>query len=374
MKVIVAGDYAPCGRLALKTRKRDFSFLSDIKPIIEDSDYSIVNLECPVSNAVAKPISKVGPCLRCDTLGVEALQWAGFKCVTLANNHFYDYGEHGVKETIEICNRLGIDTVGGGRSFEEASRVLYKEIKGHTLAIINCCEHEFSLASRGKGGSNPLDPVRIYYDIQFAKNRADYVIVIVHGGHEHFQLPSIRMVDLYHFFIDVGADAVLNHHQHCFSGYEFYKNKPVYYGLGNFCFDGSGIKTDSHWYTGYLVQLSLEEGIVSASIMPYCQCANDDLKVELSDDDTLKNSVEAISRIINDRDSLQRQIDEYYLRSLHDYSVVLSPINNRFLRAAQYRHLLPVVLSKKYLLRLEDFFMCESHRDIMDFYFNNRRG
>ena len=35
----------------------------------------------------------------------------------------------------------------------------------------------------------------------------------------------------------VGADAVVNHHQHCYSGYEVYKDKPVFYGLGNLLFD-----------------------------------------------------------------------------------------------------------------------------------------
>jgi poly-gamma-glutamate synthesis protein (capsule biosynthesis protein) len=45
------------------------------------------------------------------------------------------------------------------------------------------------------------------------------------------------MVETYRFFIEAGADAVVNHHQHCICGYEVYKGKPIFYGLGNFCFD-----------------------------------------------------------------------------------------------------------------------------------------
>lgn len=43
------------------------------------------------------------------------------------------------------------------------------------------------------------------------------------------------MQEIYRFFVDIGADAVINHHQHCYSGYEVYKEKPIFYGLGNFC-------------------------------------------------------------------------------------------------------------------------------------------
>ena len=62
------------------------------------------------------------------------------------------------------------------------------------------------------------------------------------------------MMETYRFFIEVGADAVVNHHQHCFSGYEIYKNKPIFYGLGNFSFDGIG--SGDRWSSGYIVTLN----------------------------------------------------------------------------------------------------------------------
>ena len=38
-----------------------------------------------------------------------------------------------------------------------------------------------------------------------AKKKADYVIVIVHGGIEGYPLPAPRMQEWYRFFIDSGA-------------------------------------------------------------------------------------------------------------------------------------------------------------------------
>lgn len=372
MRIIVAGDYAPCGRIDELVKQRDYCFLAEIRQILSDTDFSIVNLESPVSDVSSKPINKLGPHLQCHEYGIEALKWAGFDGVTLANNHIYDYGDVGVKKTIDTCISNNLDYVGGGLSYDDASRILYKEINNETLAIINCCEHEFSLASLNKGGANPLNPVRLYYDILATKKKADYTIVIIHGGHEHFQLPSLRMVDLYHYCIDLGADAVINHHQHCFSGYEFYNEKPIFYGLGNFCFDGEGIKHDSLWNFGYMVKLEFRNGHTTSSIIPYSQCEDASPTIKLITDDSIHKKVKELNSIIKDPVLLKKHIDEYYARSIHDLRVVLSPINNRYLRAAQYRHLFPVVLSNKFLLRLEDFFMCESHRDKMEYFFNNR--
>ena len=59
--------------------------------------------------------------------------------------------------------------------------------------------------------------------------------MIVHGGHECYNLPSPRMQKQYLFYADQGADIVVGHHTHCISGYEVYKGVPIYYSLGNFC-------------------------------------------------------------------------------------------------------------------------------------------
>jgi len=126
MKVLIAGDYCPQNRVADLFEKRDFeSVLGNVRDVISTVDYSIVNFECPVCDGSETPIVKFGPNLKCTEHGVEALKWAGFKCVTLANNHFLDYGEEGVAKTLKTCQDYDIDTVGGDVMLNEASQVLY---------------------------------------------------------------------------------------------------------------------------------------------------------------------------------------------------------------------------------------------------------
>lgn len=362
MKVLVAGDFCPQSRVAELFERGSYSdVLGEVKETIESADYSIVNFECPITKGGEKPIEKIGPNLHCGESGLQAVKWAGFDCVTLANNHFLDYGEEGVKNTLDACKKIGIDTVGGGINLQEASKILYKEINGQTLAIINCCEHEFSIATDDTAGSNPLNPIKQYYAIQEAHKMADCVLVIVHGGHEYYQLPSLRMQETYRFFIDAGADAVVNHHQHCYSGYEIYHDKPIFYGLGNFCFDKSSM-CGRIWNEGYLVTLNFACINSKFKLYPYLQC---DFvpRLKMLKLNSFEEKINELNEIIASS-NLLREAEEIYYRSCdNQYSSIFEPINNLYYLGAKRRGWLPSLISKNRRLTAADFILCEAHRD-----------
>ena len=368
MKILIAGDFCPQQRVAELFDNGDFvSVLGDVKPIIEQTDYSIINFECPICKGDEKPISKQGRNLKCTEKGIEAVKWCGFNCVTLANNHFLDFGEEGVDNTLAACGKYGIDTVGGGNNLNEASHILYKEIGSKKLAILNCCEHEFSIATGETAGSNPLNPIQQYYAIQEAKNNADYVLVIVHGGHEHYQLPSPRMQETYRFFVDAGADAVVNHHQHCFSGYETYKDKPIFYGLGNFCFD-RGASMPDIWCEGYMLELLFENAKISYNVYPYRQCDKEPC-VQMLPIDSFNESFYKLNQIIAVRVELKLAIAKYYKDSIKNSRSIFEPVRNRYILAAQQRGWLPSFITQKWKTLLQNYIFCESHRDKIKYYF-----
>ena len=205
MELLLAGDYCPQNRIVSITNNMNKAVFGGLSGIIERADYSIVNLECPVTPQRTKPIFKQGPCLQCGVEMLDAIKDVGFDCVTLANNHFRDYGEEGCVNTIKFLTAKGLDYVGGGRNLQEALQVFFRRIGGKTISIINCCEREFSLATDKRAGANPLSPITQYHQIIEARKKADFVILIIHGGVEHFQYPTKRMVQTYRFFIDAGA-------------------------------------------------------------------------------------------------------------------------------------------------------------------------
>lgn len=370
MKVLIAGDYCPIERVGDLVERGEFAAVfSDARTVVQQADYSIVNLECPVRNANARPIVKHGPNLYCNRNGVEAIKWTGFNCVTLANNHFLDYGAEGVKETLTTLDQLGIDHVGGGMNLGEASTLLYKKVGHEVLAVINCCEHEFSIATDTTAGSNPLNPVRQFAAIREAREHADYVLVIVHGGHEHFQLPSPRMQETYRFFIDAGADAVVNHHQHCFSGYEVYNGKPIFYGLGNFCFDDVHNR-DGIWTQGYCVELSFSDSDPVFTLHKYVQCSKDPT-IKMISPASFNESINKLNEVILTPSSLLSIVEKYYESSSKYYSSIFEPLYNKLFLKARLHGWLPSLISKKRKLTASNYVQCEAQRDKLIWYLNH---
>ena len=347
MRVLVAGDYASRGRVKniLYEQKYDALFGS-VKNIINSAGIAIINYENPVllEGKRYSAIIKNGPNLQSPIEAVAAISYVGFNVATLANNHIMDYGTDGCIDATTL-NNAGISTVGAGANLADAEKILYKTVGDQTLAIINCCEHEFSIADENKAGANPLNPIKQYYSIVEAKRKSDYLVVIVHGGHEYFQFPSIRMQETYRFFIDAGADAVINHHQHCFSGYEFYKEKPIVYGVGNFCFDS--ILRNSVWNEGYMALLEFENFKVSIEVVPYIQC-NDKPGIFLLDDrSTFDNQLSEINAIITDRRKLKERINSYYESCRESINLAYEPYSNRYFRKLRRCKLIPSFIPPK---------------------------
>ena len=198
-----------------------------------------------------------------------------------------------------------------------------------------------------------------------ARNNADYVIVIVHGGHEFYQLPSPRMQKLYRHFIDLGADAVINHHQHCYSGYEEYKGKHIIYGLGNLCFDW-GCNSGQKWVEGYMITLNIKPDTTTISLHPYIQCQEKAsiLIMDQESSDNFHEKIENLNEIINNDLKLHEAYSQYVNNHRSRIIRLFSSYHNRYLNAAVKRGLLPQLTNRKELLSIMNYITCEAHRDV----------
>lgn len=367
MKVLITGDFCQDYGVNELAQSGRYDFFDKIKERVHDADYSIVNFEFPVVTdpEKARPIYKAGPNLRGTVEGVKAVKYAGFRCCTLANNHSLDQGEQCLLDTIEAISKENLDCVGAGEDLSKASETLYKRIGGETLAVINCCEHEFTIATDKSAGAHPLMPLRQYYKIREAREKADYVLVIVHGGHEHYQLPSVRMQETYRFFIDAGADAVVNHHQHCYSGYEVYQGKPIFYGLGNLLFDDPSMRKSKTWQEGYMVELNFRGDGVDYELLPYTQCRGEVGVKPLTESERplFDGCIKKLNSIIADRQLLEQDNEEYYQRCSKGELMNFEPYRGRVLVKLFLLGLLPRCIKKNKLLGILNHVDCESHRD-----------
>ena len=378
MKILIAGDFCQRYRTDDIIRAGQYDRLfSEVKPIIEEADYSIVNFEFPVIKAghIAHPIRKCGPNLEGTVEAVDAVKYAGFKCCSLANNHILDQGDECCLDTIEELHKKQIDTVGAGKNLNDAKAVLYKTINKKTIAIINCCEHEFTIATNESPGAYPLDPVLQFNQIKNAKTKSDYVIVIVHGGPEFYQLPTPRMQSVYRYFVEIGADVVINHHQHCFCGYEIYKNAPIFYGLGNLCFDNPSERNGT-WNEGYMVELNIDEETdkISYKLIPYKQC-DEIVGVHLiKGSDNFYKKIEELNAIIDNDFELQKKTKEYYDSCSDFYFNYWRYYEHNFMNKLCSKKWISPQFSTTKLYSFWNIIECEAHRDKVYYAFRKFLG
>lgn len=365
MKLLIAGDYCPRGRYLeiIEKESADESIFGEkIIDQFRSSDFAIVNLEAPVKSRDSHAINKSGGNLGTTESAIKVLKKLGVSVVTLANNHFRDYGHRSILHTLDILNKLNIMYVGGGKTLSEASEILYIGDDSCRIAVINCCEREYSIAGTCSSGSNPISAIDQYYKIKEAKSKANYVVVITHSGIEHYQLPTLEMKKCYHFFIDAGADAVVNHHQHCYSGYEVYNGKPIFYGLGNFCFDHATKRNDK-WNYGYLVELCFNASKIDFDIIPYEQSNATATVNSLINRVSFDHKINELNSIIVDDKTLEQNYILYSKSNEHFYDPAFYTHNNALFKILRRLGIYKGGMSDNQIKYLYDVVNCDSHRN-----------
>lgn len=363
--ILITGDFCPVNRTAdlISEAKIELLF-NDFLSFVKNAGLAVTNLECPLTDSKSK-ISKSGPALKAPFDTAEILSKAGFNLVSLANNHIMDYGPTGLTSTLDACNHYNIGHVGAGAGLDQA-RAAFITKQGNTkIAILNFAENEFSTTNDNHYGSNPIDPVENYYDILKAKRDADHVIVIVHGGHEMYNLPSPRIKSTFRFYADAGASVILSHHAHCYSGYEVFKGVPIFYGLGNLVFDKPS-RRNSPWNYGYAVELFIDKS-VTFSVIPYEQSnAKPGVRLlEGKDKREFHDNIEYLNSIISDDALLKAEFVKYCNKVKERYLSFLEPHSFNLIHSLRSRRLFPSLLTGKKKTLYLNLMRCESHREVL---------
>jgi hypothetical protein len=173
------------------------------------------------------------------------------------------------------------------------------------------------------------------------------------------------MVETYRFFVDAGADFIIGHHPHCYSGFEKYNNGIIFYSLGNFIFDWEGYR-DSDWNHGFAVKFMLDGKQPSFDIIPYKQCDMNPGVFLLSESEKQEFDIklEKLNLILSDEKLLQEEWNLFSKKNRGNYIIAFESINARIYRSLRHRKLLPGILSRKKKLDLLNLIRCESHRDL----------
>jgi poly-gamma-glutamate synthesis protein (capsule biosynthesis protein) len=294
LSIVVAGDWAPIRALEPIVSRAPEGVYGDLLPVLRGADLRIVNCECALT-AARRPVWKSGAVFKGLPRHVAGLAAVPFEVACLANNHVFDYGLAGFRETLDVLRGSGIRKVGAGLSFDEAIAPLTVTVRGTRVTIFNFGEGEDLTASRGGPGVCGWEIEKISTLVRKAKKRGDFVVVVAHAGLEYIPFPPPYIVAAYRALSDAGADCVIGHHPHVPQGIEMRRGRLIAYSLGNFAF--YQLSDLYHRKTGFFVEVHVRGSrLVSCKLHPYRISESGLASLGRSEAEGFRNKIDRISR------------------------------------------------------------------------------
>ena len=152
------------------------------------------------------------------------------------------------EDTLLHLKENDIVYIGAGNNADEAYAPVILDINGTRIGLLAFSEflknieadppsHEVTDGQGNALGIAVIDDIKIKQAIENARDKVDVLAVLFHWGNEYQQKPRVDQIARARRVIDWGADMVIGNHPHVVQISEVYKEKPIYYSLGNFVFD-----------------------------------------------------------------------------------------------------------------------------------------
>jgi poly-gamma-glutamate capsule biosynthesis protein CapA/YwtB (metallophosphatase superfamily) len=185
---------------------------------------------------------------------VPCLTAAKIDCCVLANNHVLDWGTTGLTETLNTLQAANIKTAGAGTDRVEAAAPAVIEAAGRGRVIVYSFGHESSGVTADWGATKNRPGVNLLHDFssdtirRLASNtrqlrqHGDIVVISIHwGGNWGYTIPPEQSQFAHRLIDEADCDIVYCHSSHHPKGIEVYRDKPIFYGCGDFINDYEGI-------------------------------------------------------------------------------------------------------------------------------------
>jgi len=369
VNITICGDICPTNdtEFFFQNGKTD-SLLGEVKQILTNTDLLIGNLEFPLVDECQKVV-KTGPILCGKTEYINFFKDLNFTALGLGNNHIKDCGEDGVISSLYICKKNGIKTVGAGNCKLTAKKPLVIEENGFKIAFLAFCEHEFNVAYENEAGANLFDIFHDYEQIESLKKEVDYLIIMYHGGIEHYIYPSPLLQKRCQKMINKGADYVVCQHSHIIGTKQKYKNGTILYGQGNTIYGHR--KNDSSWNEGLIIKISLTfiDGNLKSNIgyIPIeatysgvkLMCGEKRSKL-IEKMKTREKEITQKDFILNSWKKFCKSKESLYLPQLYGKGRIFNKLN-RLLN----NRLMKLFFSKKRFLITNNLIRCEAHNEVV---------
>lgn len=267
----------------------------------------VANLESPVCRAH----QAIEHGFRADPAKCESIL-RSFDALCVANNHALDCGIQGFRETVSTLKDLGIAVI-GYRPAGKLQEPAWFSIDGHTLSLIGLLDSRLLPEAVDTDIATCDDSDIVRREILKARMNADCVICLLHAGDEMASFPLEHEKVLPRVLRSYGVDVVVRSHAHTLQGYERTPQGLIFYGLGDFVFDG---RTRRRQISGIVSLAQMETGV---EFEPYIVHRDSDLRPRV-----LTDSTSDYPQLVVQRQRLGRRLDlvKYYLERALDMLAV----------------------------------------------------
>jgi hypothetical protein len=274
-------DYTADGLLPLEPTVDDhMRLLTPVMPLLENADFTVVNLETTLNDPAFFPKALPRPAIFHPTTAfvyashpnsAVALKQSGVDIVDMGNNHTYDLLEAGLNNSLSILDQAGLLHFGAGTNEANAWAPVIISSKGQTIALLGCTTLRIPLKTLipndipyvasdllRKGGAAYCAEARLRSEIIKAKQQADVVILMIHGGTEYDPTPTNKITYLTEIARQAGATLVINHQPHVIGGFSLRDQSLIAWTMGSFLSD----QTIWPALKSYMLAVYLREGKV----------------------------------------------------------------------------------------------------------------
>jgi len=365
--IVIGADFVPTERNYHFFSENGMTTLIDerTQALLDNAAFRIFNLETPLTDNNT-PIDKCGPNLIAPTKTIDGYKRLKVDLLTIGNNHILDQGDEGFFSTLNTLDNANIKYVGGGKNLKEASKPYIFEFAKKRIGIYACVEHEFSMATNESCGANPYDPLESFDHVHSLKEQCDYMVVLYHGGKEHYRYPSPELQKVCRKFVEKGADLIVCQHSHCIGCEEKYLDGTIVYGQGNFLFD---YNDSEYWKTSLLICIN------DSFKISYFPIIKDGMGIKAAEKEECNSILEGFrirSEEILSSEFIERNYQTFADEMISKYCMyygarislpfrIINRITNghfyKFIFNSKYK-------SKELRLAIYDFTACESHREL----------
>lgn len=352
-----------CGDLVLRNPDKH-SIGPKLKSILKTADIKAVNFEAPIEIKNGVGIHKSGPVLSQSSKSPSWVKDNGFNLITLANNHSLDYGVEGLSVTLKAFHDTKITGIG---TYNTAYDVTVVDMSGQKIGFLGLTHKEFGCVDEYSGdrvGTAMATSSRVYTSINSMRPLLDKLFVLPHAGVEYMDVPLPEWREVYKSYIDLGADGVFASHPHVPQGWEVYKDRPIFYSLGNFLFElsNSDIYPDK-WMNSMLVVIDTIDN--QFEVFPLLYDHKNGI-VEVDNNKDASKYLLYLNSLLNS--------DIYSERVLHYMEEMREKYTNMMIAGGAYsmgimnnfKNLIRPFLGRKKIItdpvHLLNLFQCESHR------------